>query len=204
MLITKNYEELLLIFIKKSFSTVIKSFEYNISKMMKFKKFYHFLSKESNLSNVIESAPFSGSDKRETAIIFEQLANPDLTIFITNDNYFWMDLIEKISEQFSCDAIDIRLNDLSVEYPANSFQYYKDGISKRYVRAMKDWNRWEFFQSGEIMEFENPLYYKKRKIKNRLNKTILTEYLSKIGIDVTSPELWTPVRAFTYYFGKEL
>lgn len=204
MLFTEKYEKLEIIFIKESFTNVLSIFEWNISKMIKLKKSYHFLSHENNLSSLIESTPFSENDMRETTIILEPMANTGFTIFVTNNNYFWMKFVKKISVEMSCDAINIRMSDLSVEYPLSDFQYVENGIEKRYVRAMKDGARWEFYQEGEIMGFENPLYYKKRKIKDRLNKEILTEYLSKLGIDIASPELWTPVRASTYYFGKEL
>ena len=69
------------------------------------------------------------------------------------------------------------------EYNCFWFQYiYPDG-KERIIYALKE-DRWVFYEEGELLPFENPDYYKRRKIKDRINNDIIIEYLSKCGIDL--------------------
>jgi hypothetical protein len=69
------------------------------------------------------------------------------------------------------------------------FQYYNSG-KERTVYAISDEGKWEFFQKGEILSFENEAYYKRRSISNRLNEEILLEYLQKMGVDLAGKDFW--------------
>ena len=43
---------------------------------------------------------------------------------------------------------------------------------------------WIFYESGTPLEVENTNYYKNKLKKNRLNSTIIEEYLQKMGINL--------------------
>jgi hypothetical protein len=47
-----------------------------------------------------------------------------------------------------------------------------------------------FFDEGEPLWFENISYYKQRIKKNRLNKSIIIEYLKSLGWDVNNEIFW--------------
>lgn len=76
-----------------------------------------------------------------------------------------------------------------LEYFAN---YEK---TERIIHAQVDDDRatpkWVFDADGPVQKFENPAYYKRRKIADRLNRAILTEYLLKMGYDIQSDDFWT-------------
>jgi len=77
-------------------------------------------------------------------------------------------------------------------------------------RSVDVWldERWRFEQHGTPLFFENEKYYRKKRIKDRLNQDILREYLWKLDVDlegiltgrelnnmtvITSDEIGTPI-----------
>lgn len=91
----------------------------------------------------------------------------------------------KVIREFShCSLIKIAMSTSTKnEYNCFWFQYiYPDG-KERIIYALKE-DRWVFYEEGELLPFENPDYYKRRKIKDRINNDIIIEYLSKCGIDL--------------------
>ena len=72
----------------------------------------------------------------------------------------------------------------------NSFQFTQKGIDVRTVYAMKDDSKWIFYENGIIQWFEDESYYKRRFIKNRLNKDILLSYCAKLGFAITEAHFW--------------
>ncbi len=78
------------------------------------------------------------------------------------------------------------------EWPVCSLTYYKNGNKLRIIQALKDDPRWTFFVKGEPLELENLNYYRKRRIKDRFNKSILLEYAGKAGWSLKNNEIWKP------------
>ena len=54
--------------------------------------------------------------------------------------------------------------------------------------------KWIFCQEGPVQPFENADYYTRRRIKDRFNREIITEYMLKIGYDITHDDFWTTVQ----------
>ena len=71
----------------------------------------------------------------------------------------------------------------------NSFQFIQNGIDVRTVYAMKD-PKWIFYENGIVQWFEDESYYKRRLIKNRVNKDILLSYCTKLGFAITEVKFW--------------
>jgi hypothetical protein len=114
---------------------------------------------------------------------------PQLSVVLGNGRGSWGSLSNNISSHLSVNNIQIEINTENSDVLRNSMFYY-DGKHKTRVREVQghlgDYNKMEFVQGGPLLWFENIEYYKKRKIWDRLNKSILTEYANKIGIDLTS------------------
>ncbi len=52
---------------------------------------------------------------------------------------------------------------------------------------------WVFHEQGEPCFFEEVGNYKKRRIKDRLNKETLISYCDKLGIKVAEPDFLNPL-----------
>jgi hypothetical protein len=74
---------------------------------------------------------------------------------------------------------------MKIRYFENSlseFTRWEKGKSIRILHALKD-ARWVWFSKGEVQKWEEPSNYKKKIIKTRLTKTMLSDYLAKCGYD---------------------
>ena len=60
------------------------------------------------------------------------------------------------------------------------FEFKKNDVV-RIIQVMWDSTRWVFFEKGVMMPFENPEYYKRRIKRERLNYSIINEYLEAKG-----------------------
>lgn len=72
---------------------------------------------------------------------------------------------------------------VAVRYLAESLaevQVWKRGSSVRYLRALLD-ERWTWFTKGAALAFEEPDYYRRRRIKDRLPGELIDRYLRAMG-----------------------
>lgn len=81
-----------------------------------------------------------------------------------------------------CTCIRCSISSNNDSNPLMFFEYIKPNGLNRVIMALKE-ERWTFFEQGEPLPFENIEYYSKRRIKDRINFTIIKEYLLKMGID---------------------
>jgi hypothetical protein len=65
----------------------------------------------------------------------------------------------------------------------------------RTIAAVNDGGSWDFSANGEVQPFENQDHYKARRIKDRLNQQILTEYASAFGLRPFDPSFYRPENA---------
>jgi hypothetical protein len=78
-------------------------------------------------------------------------------------------------------------------YPACMLEYFSDsGKVRRAVAAAIAEDGWQFIESGPIQPFENPAYYSRKAIKDRLSLPIVTEYLANIGYQIDADAFWKP------------
>ena len=121
--------------------------------------------------------------------------NPDiasnLTIVLGNGRGSWGTLCNNISANLLVNNIQITINNENLDNIINQIVIY-DGkeITRAVQGLLGDDDKMEFVQNGVPVWFENIDYYKKRKIIDRINKTILIEYAYKLGIDLTSNDLF--------------
>lgn len=77
--------------------------------------------------------------------------------------------------------IRILISDNNNQYPAFHFHYSDSFFVEREILAYKE-DKWVFYEKGSPLQIENTSYYKNRLIKNRLNSSIIEEYLMKLGV----------------------
>lgn len=114
---------------------------------------------------------------------FSPITNNDITLFVTNQPdgaYTWVNII---NNGIKGDSISITSSFYYNEYKMYKFNYYKGGDSIRYVRSMQD-PRWEFYEEGTSLWFEDIELYKQRMIKKRMNLQVIDSYLKKMGINI--------------------
>lgn len=122
-------------------------------------------------------------------IVFSPVSCPNITLFTSNLSDGGSSLVFIMNEFLKLDSISLRISKTEDFYKVYDFDYYKDGDSIRYVRSMQD-PRWEFYERGNPLWFEDIELYKQRMIKKRMNKEILISYCLKLGFDITLENFW--------------
>jgi hypothetical protein len=117
------------------------------------------------------------------------------TVFLSNLSEGCITTINAL--KLTNDFIRIRTSEMGRLYPFNEFEYKKDDKT-RIVQAYLDSDKWVFYERGEIMPFENPEYYNRRKKKERLNFEIINKYLEANGWFLNVEGFWRSDKA-TYF-----
>lgn len=107
-------------------------------------------------------------------------------IMLSNLNDGWFTLCNNIAFNLKTYFYLFTIDEVEDKNTKNSMlfsDYSGDFEITRCVYSMMD-DKWVFSQKGRALWFENINYYKRRKIKDRLNKNILLEYCYKIGINI--------------------
>ncbi|WP_418983485.1 hypothetical protein [Alistipes sp.] len=92
--------------------------------------------------------------------------------------------------------ISLSLEDETGEFnyaPFYKFQHFYPDGRERYVRVMWD-NRWEFWEKGEPMAFEQTEKYNERIRRKRLTNDMVLDYVKALGWDLRDPRFWTSQR----------
>jgi hypothetical protein len=114
----------------------------------------------------------------------------DLTVFVSNVSDGWQSIIDIYSTRKKLFFFRVEVSDKSDMFPAYTFEVNSCG-NRRIIKSSKDYSKWEFYQNGKLLPFENEKYYTKKKIADRMNNDIIIEYLSKNQIDIINPDFWT-------------
>jgi hypothetical protein len=138
---------------------------------------------------VYQNRPPSGGAHLTKALLFEPESLPDKTVKIANLQDGWMTMCNLLANKIQGQHLRA-ITSVDKDYPVTSFDVLNNGKSIRYVRAFREDPSWEFYERGERQFFEEPLNYKKRLVRDRLNREILFSYLAKLGWDLTDPLFW--------------
>jgi hypothetical protein len=150
-----------------------------------------------SIDNIINSLSIYGETKQYT--VDYRLHSPELYSDVLSkkkylDAIFYQSGLLKdtlmIGNWFSlCNFLCLKNSSYNFQFffekDAARFVFYDNSTEQRIVQALVgDEDKWEFYQNGDGLSFENPKYYFKRKIANRLNKDIIIEYIVKSGIPI--------------------
>ncbi|MFT0213686.1 hypothetical protein VQ643_13945 [Pseudomonas sp. F1_0610] len=109
-------------------------------------------------------------------------------MFISNLMDGWHSLLHCISHATQSDYVLFRV--IEDEFPLFEMTVVTAGKTQRVVRAMKE-GKWNFYEQGALLAFEDTRYYLQRKIADRVTPKLLNIYANTQGIDFTSPSLFS-------------
>ena len=138
---------------------------------------------KTNWNFFVSEFPESTYSDTNKKYVFSPMGNDKITLFVTNQSdgaYTWINII---NNGIKGESISITSSFYYKEYKMYKFNYYKGGDSIRYVRSMQD-PRWEFYERGNPLWFEDTELYKQRMIKKRMNLQVIDSYLKKMRIDI--------------------
>ena len=150
-----------------------------------------------DLSLVDFGKPIAGGKHAKKLLIYSPVLPNEVSVFISNSADGWYTLVNRLCAELKSNCISI-VSTEGVNLPANMIRIYENGESVRYVRSMLDGDKWDFFEKGVIQFFEEPSYYKRRKIRDRLDRKIIVDYLRRIGVDIEREEFWSSIEAAFY------
>lgn len=108
-------------------------------------------------------------------------AYPDKTFFISNYEDGLPNLCKLIQKYVECNLTMCALSG-ETEHPMFRFYFSDSHLEERIIQVYKE-DKWIFYEKGTPLVIENTNYYKKRFVKERLNNSIIKEYLLKQGVD---------------------
>ena len=127
----------------------------------------------------------------EKNIIWEPQCSLNSTIIRTSSEDGNIALFRSLSQLEDC--FMIRLQEKENVF----FTFWgKKNNSKdqRVIQYISNDTKNEFYQEGVLLNFENPLYYERKKKKDRINKDIIVEYMSYLGWYISEDTFWVSNR----------
>ena len=88
--------------------------------------------------------------------------------------------------------------DSEFNYAMRVFHHMDINGNERYVRVMQD-PKWDFWEQGERLPFEQVEKYSERFIKKRLTNDMILDYALALGWDLRSPDFWKSSMDARYY-----
>ena len=135
---------------------------------------------------VLPEQPYAASPDDPPLLLWSPAAAPHLTAFmphVSSGDYF-------VTASLNVPWAAVRSRHPEAEYPINEFQCHQDGQEQRFVRAFKDGERWDFFERGGRLTFEDQATYTKRLIRDRLTREMVLAYMDAWGAPVGAPDFW--------------
>lgn len=132
-------------------------------------------------------------------VLWEPIDNKNKTALFVNLQDAYDSLIYVWNDRFKKQAITLRLsNDDICEYPHHEFVIRTESNGERIVYTHVE-SKWEFFQSGNSLDFENLENYKRRKIRDRLTNEIINEYMDKLGYKIWKDDFYKSDKKAIYF-----
>jgi hypothetical protein len=148
-----------------------------------------------DLSRIRFRDPFAGGVHEAVGVLYAPKSAPDTTVLLSNLSDGWQTLAHGLATSTPGRHVSIR--SISGEYPLHEMHVWSDGRSIRCVRAMKD-PRWDFFERGPRLEFEDSELYHERLVRRRLGRATLVRYLNALGWDAAQDGFWESARSARY------
>jgi hypothetical protein len=86
------------------------------------------------------------------------------------------------------------------------FSHYDYRINvQREIAAVRDTDGWRYVAVGNPMPYERAEYSRRKRVRDRLNRAIVLEYLHHLGFKVLADEFWQPVgKVATIHEAREI
>lgn len=191
----------------KEFIQNCKYFTFNIFKNVNIEALRYYFENSDRIYKITEISDFDLSEHPKEQYynaprkiyLFSPLTNENQVVMVTNAQDGLNALTHHISSKLGIFSYNFSMSSKEDEEPKNELLLIENGKIKRVIQAMKD-EKWVFYQEGTMLDFENPDHYKKRMVKDRLNKEILIQYAQKIGFDVLNNDFWRSKKALLVDF----
>lgn len=121
--------------------------------------------------------------------IFWQPINKDYTMMLSNLIDGWQTLGYILNKVKGIQMLDLSLMDDYVQFNFND---------DRFIRVMWD-DRWDFYEFGQPLPFENTQQYKARLKKDRLTPEMVEEYANYFGVDLRDPNMYITDKEAIYF-----
>ena len=143
--------------------------------------------------------PQGGAAIPVVCAFWEPSTTKDIVAFMANLSDGWIRLISFYCRRFPREVLSIQTALPDRRWPRNDFHYFQGGEQIRHVAAWKDDPGWQFYVQGKPQSFEDVGHYEKRRVRDRLNRHIITEYARRFGADMMEKCFWTsPKHAFWF------
>lgn len=123
----------------------------------------------------------------------------NITAFLTNMPDGWPTLLNQYFLNFKHEIIRVVISDRASRYPVYIYEQISE-TNRRVIQVQKDDEKWNFFQGGALLPFEEDRHYKKRKIAERLNADIIKSYLLNNSIDIEGQDFWESNKKAVFFF----
>jgi hypothetical protein len=148
---------------------------------------------DGNIENVL---PLEYNPKNLKILLWEPKLKPGSTVFVSNLIDGSDSLINILSNKYDKETYKIFITiDNKVKYPAYLFSYKRNNFERSVRAAFED--KWIFSQKGIPLPTEDKGVYKKKKIKDRVNRQVITSILNREGWDIEDGLFWKPMSGLT-------
>lgn len=123
--------------------------------------------------------PHAYEPKHTYGYFWSPLGKPECTALVANTSIAY-----NLAHRFKHRVLEIRVSPTNDEWPICELQLTEGGKERRFVRAFRDDTRWDFYEKGEPLPFENISNYKKRRIRDRFTPEMVFEYCLALGWNI--------------------
>jgi hypothetical protein len=137
-------------------------------------------------------------------VLWTPKANPGVTAFLNNLDDGMEFNLDRLSRKVPWRVVTtVLFDDPKNEFPACAIScYHNFQETKRRIAAMKEIDGWLFHTEGPLLSFENPEYYERRLVRDRLNRNIIASYLTALGYDVADDRFWETDQLATFIWQR--
>ena len=151
---------------------------------------YTFRDGALDLRSVCWPEPPAGVMHATRAVLFAPSIRPDVTVLFSNWEDGWMTLGYVISRKLACRVYQFEVSKAGVEWAKNSFTVIDAGEQTRHVHAMQDDPRWVFCEIGSVLPQEQPLLYRARSVRDRLDREHVIALATRMGLPLGDDRFW--------------
>lgn len=143
----------------------------------------------------IRTQPPPGGAHAEHIYLFSPRSSPAWTCLVANRVDGWSSLAWIVGKETEGRVYGFTIADPTLPDPDNTMWVTEGGRDLRIVTARKD-TRWEFFQQGMPLEFEDTDLYGARLAKHRLPPDVVVRYAEHVGANVLDDSFWNDGRGW--------
>lgn len=156
-----------------------------------------------DLTQIYTISPRPGGKHPKKVMFFCPKSHPGSTVMFANLADSWMTLAVCVSKFVSGPIYCFALGSDKQEWPRYLFETLEGGKMRRHVSVIKDVDRWKFWQVGEPLPEEDVAIYRKRRIRDRLDREYLVSLAERLGFSIGDDCFWQSNSKAVYFEEKQ-